>query len=135
MDKNFDKIGINQKNKKNIKDATSKTNIHKNLLNILKTYNANVHQGKPRSANTDGTDRLQLSLDTRQGLGKRPAYDDPDHVQPHTHTSSSKKRAAGRVPPPPGSAYPSLIPQVDYTDGPTPVNPTKPPRTLLVIPK
>ena len=35
MDENFDKMGINQKNKKRIKDATTKTNIHR-LLNILK---------------------------------------------------------------------------------------------------
>ena len=40
-----------------------------------------------------------------------------------------KRRAAGRTPPPLGSVYPSLIPQVDYTQGPTPGNPTKTPRT------
>jgi hypothetical protein len=36
----------------------------------------------------------------------------------HIHTSRTKKRAVDRAPEPPGSAYPSLMPQVDYTDGP-----------------
>ena len=54
MDKNLEKIGINQKNKKKIKDATAKTNIH-SLLNILKTYYTNVHQDKrtPTQSQTD----------------------------------------------------------------------------------
>jgi hypothetical protein len=52
MDTNLHKIGINQKNKKKIKDVTDKTNIH-SLLNILKAYYANVHQDKPKPVNTD----------------------------------------------------------------------------------
>ena len=130
------------------------------LLNILKAYYANVHQDKPRPTNTDGTDRLQLSrescslsvssvatlrrvaerhrfalcLDTRQTLGKSPTYEDQNHVETHSYTSPAKKSAVRRAPQPHGSVYLSIIPQVDYTDGPTPTNPTKLPRTLLEIP-
>jgi hypothetical protein len=74
MDTNLDKIDINQKNKKKIKDTTVKTNIH-SLLNILKAYYANTHQDKPKPTNTDGTVRLQLDVDTRQDLGKCPPYE------------------------------------------------------------
>ena len=91
MDENLDKMGINQKNKKKIKDATTTTNIQI-LLNIFKDYYANVHQDMSRLANTDGTDRPQLSLDTRQTLGKRPAYEDQKHMETHTHTHHTKKR-------------------------------------------
>ena len=64
------------------------------MINILKVYYVNVHQVKPRSRSTDGTDRLQLSLDTpeslrglTEGLDKRPEYKDQDHKETHTHTS------------------------------------------------
>jgi hypothetical protein len=33
-------------------------------INILKPYYSNVHQDKPKLANTDGTDTLQLLIDT-----------------------------------------------------------------------
>ncbi len=52
----------------------------------------------------------------------------------YTHTPLTKKRAAGRAPPPPGTTYPSLMPQVDHTDRPTSTNPDNLLRTLLVIP-
>ena len=59
MDKNPEKIGINQKNKKKVKDATAKTNIDI-LLNILKAYYVNVHQDKktPTQTQTESIDRL-----------------------------------------------------------------------------
>ena len=84
MDTSLDKIGINQKNKKKIKDSTDKTNIH-SLLNILKAYYANVHQDKPKPVNTDGTVRLQLSADTRQVLGKHPPYEHQRPPESHTY--------------------------------------------------
>ena len=132
MDANLDRIGINQKNRKKIKDATVKTNIH-SLFNILKTYYVNTHQDKPSPPNTDGTDRLQLVIDTRQVLDKRPAYEDHNHAKTHSHTSHTKKNTSSHSPHPHGNSYPSLIPKVNYTDGPATTNLTKPPRTLLVI--
>jgi hypothetical protein len=129
----IDNIGINPKNKKKIKDATAQTNIH-SLLNILKANYTNVHQDKPRPATTDGADRLQLSLNERQTLGKRPAYEAQRHAEPHTHTPPTKKRKVSQAPQPQGNTYHSLIPQIDYTEGPTSTTPPKPARTLLAIP-
>jgi hypothetical protein len=63
MDTNLDKIGINQKSKTIFKAATAKTNIH-SLLNILKDYNGNTHQDKPKLTETEGTERIQLVVDT-----------------------------------------------------------------------
>ena len=112
MDTNLDRIGINQKNKKRIKDTTVKTNIH-SLLNILKVYYANTHQEEQRPMITDGAD--QHSIDIRQTLGKRPTYEDRNQAGTHLPTSPVKKN---RTPQPLGSEYTSLIPQVNYTEGP-----------------
>jgi hypothetical protein len=123
MDTSLDKIGINQKNTQKIKVTTAKSNFL-DLLNILKTYYANTHQDKPKLTDTEGTGRLQLTVDTRKTLGKRP----PHHQnlpEPHTCSPPPQKRH---------KSYPSLIPKVDYTEGPTPDNPSKPSRTLLQIP-
>ena len=60
----------------------NRQNIH-SLPNILKAYCANVHQDKPRPANTVGTDSLKLSIDTRQALGTRPTYEDQNHAETH----------------------------------------------------
>jgi hypothetical protein len=104
------------------------------ILNILKTYYENVHQDKPRPTHTDDTDRLQLALDIRQDPLQTSNIRRPK-PRGDTHTGlTHQKRTDDRPPEPHGSVYLSLIPQVDYTDGPTPVNPTKPPRTLLAIP-
>ena len=130
MDANLDRIGINQKNRKKIKDATVKTNIH-SLLNILKTYYVNTHQDKPSPPNNDGTDRLQLVIDTRQVLDKRPTYESHSHAKTHSHTSHTKKNTSSHTPHPHGNSYPSLIPKVNYTDGPATTNLTKPPRFSL----
>ena len=89
MDANLDRIDINQKNRKRIKDTTAKTNIH-NLLNILKTYCANTHQDKPKPPNTDGTDRLQLVIDTRKTLGKRLTYEDHTYTDGPSTTNPNK---------------------------------------------
>jgi hypothetical protein len=64
MDTNLERLGINQKNKKKIKAATTKTNIH-SLLNILKAYSANTHQDSPKSTTSEGTDKLQLGQPRR----------------------------------------------------------------------
>jgi hypothetical protein len=77
MDTNLERLGINQKNKKKIKSATAKTNIH-SLLNILKVYYVNTHQDSPKSTTCEGTDKLQLAIDTRQALGKRAPYVNQD---------------------------------------------------------
>jgi hypothetical protein len=87
MDTDLDKIGINQKNKQKIKAATVKTNIH-SLLNILKAYNANTHQDKPKLTDTEGTGRLQLAVDTRQTLGKRPPSTPPKTTSVYIHKNS-----------------------------------------------
>jgi hypothetical protein len=130
MDTNLDKMGINQKNKQRIKTTIVKTNIH-SLLNVLKDYYENTHQDKPKLTDTEGTGRMQLAIDTRQVLDKHPPYHQslpgphicpPPPTKRHTEQTSSDK------------TYPSLIPQVDYTEGPTPDNPSKPSRTLLQIP-
>ena len=75
MDINLERLGINQKKK--IKAATAKTNIH-SLLNILKAYYANTHQDSPKSTTREGTDKLQLVIDTRQVLSKRPPHANKD---------------------------------------------------------
>jgi hypothetical protein len=56
-DTNLERLGINQKNKKKIKAATAKANIH-GLLNILKAYYANTHQDSPKPETNKGTDAL-----------------------------------------------------------------------------
>ena len=71
MDTNLERLGINQKNKKKIKTATVKANIH-GLLNILKSYYANTHQDSPKPTINEGTDDLQLVIDTRQALANAP---------------------------------------------------------------
>jgi hypothetical protein len=71
MDTNLERLGIKQKKKKKIKATTAKANIH-GLLNILKAYYANTHQDSPKPTMNEGTDDLQLVIDTRQALGKRP---------------------------------------------------------------
>ncbi len=91
----------------------------------------NTHQDKPILTDTEWTGRLQLAVDTRKTLGKRP----PHHQRlpgPHTCSPPPKKRHTERTSS--DEAYPSLIPQVDYTEEPTPDNPSKPCRTLLQIP-
>ena len=57
--------------------ATAKANIH-GFLNILKAYYANTHQDSPKSEINEGTDDLQLMIDTRQALGKRPPHTNQD---------------------------------------------------------
>jgi hypothetical protein len=74
MDTNLERLGINQKNKMKIKATTAKANIH-GLLNILKAYYANTHQDSPKPKMNEGTDDLQLVIDTRQALGKRVPND------------------------------------------------------------
>jgi hypothetical protein len=119
---NLDKIGINQKNKQKITAATVKKYIL-SLLNILKSYYVNTHQDKPILTDTEWTGRLQLAVDTRKAPGKHP----PHHQRlpgPHTCSPPPKKRHTERTSS--DEAYPSLIPQVDYTEGTTPDNPSKP---------
>jgi hypothetical protein len=62
MDTNLERLGINQKNKKKIKAATAKTNIHR-LLNILKPYYANTHQDSPKSTRS----KIPHQVSTRRG--------------------------------------------------------------------
>ena len=71
MDTNLERLGINQKKKKKIKAATVKANIP-GLLNILKTYYANTHQDPPKPTINEGTNDLQLAIDTRQALANAP---------------------------------------------------------------
>ena len=137
MDKNLDKIGINPKNKKRIKDATAKTNIH-SLLNILKAYYANVHQLKknPTPTQTDSTDRLQQTLETRKTLGKRPNHQTHAQEEPHTHDPPTKRYSTGLETHSHKDTYTTLIPRVDYYEGPPQTtqnkHPTKAHRLLAV---
>ncbi len=62
-------------NKKNSMDIrTNKLHSRLRLLNILKAYYVNTHQDKPKLTDTEGTGRLQLAVDTRQTLDKRPPH-------------------------------------------------------------
>jgi hypothetical protein len=126
MDTNLERLGINQKNKKEIKPATGKTNIH-SLFNILKAYYANTHQDPPESATNEGAVTLQLAIDTRQDLGKRPPYANQDPPEPPTRLPPSDERHAKRPSSRPERAYTSLMPQVNYTEGTAPDNPPRPP--------
>ena len=127
MDTNLERLGINQKNKKKIKAATAKTNIH-SLLNILKSYYANTHQDPPKSTTSEGTDNVQLVIDTRQALGKRPPHANQDVPRSPTRLPLPEGKRAKR--PSYEGAYTSLIPQVNYTEGPAPDNPPRPTQLL-----
>jgi hypothetical protein len=133
MDTNLDRLGINinQKNKKKIKAATTKANIH-GLLNILKAYYANTHQDSPKPAINGETDDLQLVIDTRQPLDKRPPHTNQDGNKFPTRPLPAEAKRTKR--PVYAGAYTSLIPQVNYTEGPVPNNPPRPDRTLLQAP-
>jgi hypothetical protein len=95
MDINLGKLVINQKKKEKIKAATAKTNIHI-LLNILKTFYANTHQDSPRATSNEGAEKLQLAIDTRQALSKRPPHINRDLSEPHTSLTPSEKRHSKR---------------------------------------
>jgi ribonuclease HI len=131
MDINLDRLGINQKNKKKIKAATAKANIH-GLLNILKAYYANTHQDSPKPAINGGTDDLQLMIDTRQALGKRSPHTNQDGNKSPTKPLLAEGKRTKR--PVCAGAYTSLIPQVNYAEGPAPNNPPRPTRPLLQAP-
>jgi len=131
MDTNLERLGINQKNKKKIKSATAKTNIHI-LLNILKAYYANTHQDLPKSTTSAGTDKLQLVIDIRQSLGKHPPHANQDTPKSPTSPPPFEGKRVNR--PSYEGAYTSLIPQVNYTEGPAPDNPPRPARAHLQAP-
>ena len=131
MDTNLERLGINQKNKKKIKAATAKANIH-GLLNILKAYYANTHQDPPKPTINEGTNELQLEIDTRQDLGKCPPHTNQDGTKSPTRPVPAEgKRTKRQVY---AGAYTSLIPQVNYTEGSGPSNPSRPAWTLLQAP-
>jgi hypothetical protein len=127
IDTNLERLGINQKNKKKIKAITAKANIH-GLLNILKAYYANTHQDSPKPETNKGTDDLQLTIDTRQALGKRPPHTNQDGTKTLPAEGKRTKRQTYE------GAYTSLIPQVNYTEGPAPNNIPSSVRTLLQAP-
>jgi hypothetical protein len=131
MDINLERLGINQKKK--IKAATVKTNIH-SLLNILKVYYVNTHQDSPQATLNEGTETLQLAIDTRQALGKRPPHANRDLSEPQTSLPPSEERHVKRPSSRHEGAYTSLMPQVNYTEGPALDNPPRPVRTLLQTP-
>jgi hypothetical protein len=128
MDTNLERLGVNQKNKKKIKAATAKPNIH-GLLNILKAYYVNTHQDPPKPTINEGTDDLQLVIDTRQDLGKRPSHTNQDGTKSPTRPLPAEGKRTKR--PVYAGTYTSLIPQVNYTEGSAPNNPPRPARTLL----
>jgi len=127
MDTNLERLGINQKKKKKIKAATAKANIH-GLLNILKAYYANTHQALPTQGTNKGTDDLQLMLDTRQALSKRPPHINQNGATTLPTEGKHTERQAYE------GAYPSLIPQVNYTEGSAPHHLPSSSRTLLQAP-
>ncbi len=128
MDTNLERLGINQKKKK---AATAKANIH-GLLNILKAYYANTHQDSPKPTISEGADDLQLMIDTRQSLGKRPPHTDQDGTKSSTRPLPTEgKRSKRQVY---EGAYTSTIPQVNYTEGSAPNNLPSSVRTLLQVP-
>jgi len=131
MDTNLERLGINQKNKKKIKAATAKANIH-GLINILKAYYANTHQDPPKLTINKGTDDLQLVIDTRQVLGKRPPHTNQDRTKSPTRPLPAEGKRTKR--PVYAGAYASVIPQVNYTEGSAPNNPPRPARTPLQAP-
>jgi hypothetical protein len=125
MDTNLERIGINQKKK--IKAATAKANIH-GLLNILKAYYANTHKDSPKQETNKGTDDLQLTIDTRQALGKRPPHTNQDETRTLPAEGKHTKRQIYEGP------YTSLIPQVNYTEGSAHNSLPSSDRTLLQAP-
>jgi hypothetical protein len=75
MDTNLERLGINQKNKKKIKAATTKPNIH-GLLNILKTYYVNTLAPRLTKADNERRDRRSTTRDryTTDSKQTPPAY-------------------------------------------------------------
>jgi hypothetical protein len=106
MDTNLERLGINQKQKKKIKAATAKANIH-GLLNILKDYYANTHQDSPKPEINEGTAGLKLMIDTRQALGKRPPCTNQNGTTTIPTEGKHTKRQTYE------GAYTSLMPQVN----------------------
>jgi hypothetical protein len=125
MDTNLERIGINQKKK--IKAATAKANIH-GLLNILKAYYANTHQDSPKPEMNEGTEGLKLMIDTRQALGKRPPYTNQNGTKTLPVEGKHTKRQDYE------GVYTSLIPQVNYTEGSAHNSLPSSVRTLLQAP-
>ena len=127
MDTNLERLGINQKKKKKIKAATAKANIH-GLLNILKAYYDNTHQDSPKPEINEGTAGLKLMIDTRQALGKRPLCTNQNGTTTTPAEGKHTKRQTYE------GAYTSLMPQVNYTEGPVSQDLPSSVRTLLQAP-
>jgi len=73
MDKNFDKLGASSGGKKELKTKQKKhpqPPRHPQDLLCERTSRQN------KASETDGADRLQQTLDTRNALGKGPTYED-----------------------------------------------------------
>ena len=115
------------KKKKKIKAATAKANIH-GLLNILKAYYANTHQDPPKPELNEGTEGLKLTIDTRQALGMRPPYTNQNGTKTLPAKGKRTKRQDYE------GVYTSLIPQVNYIEGPAHNSLPSSVRTLLQAP-
>jgi len=80
----------------------------------------------------EGTDDLQLMIDTRQVLDKRPPHTNQDGITSPTKTLPAEgtrtKRQVYE------GTYTSLIPQVNYTEGTAPNNIPSSARSLLQAP-
>jgi hypothetical protein len=78
------------------------------------------HQDSPKPTMNEGTDDLQLLIDTRQTLNKRPPHTNQDGTKSPTRPLPAEGKRTKR--PVYEGAYTSVIPQVNYTEGPTPNN-------------
>jgi hypothetical protein len=96
-------------------------------------FYSNTHQDSPKSTRCEGTDTLQLAIDTRQVLGKRPPHTNQDVTKSPTSPPPAEGKRVKR--PSYEGTYTSLILQVNYTEGSAHDNPPGPARALLQAPK
>ena len=102
------------------------------LTSSRPTTSTHWHQDSPKPTMNEGTDDLQLVIDTRQALGKRPPHTNQDGTKSPTRPLPAEGKRTKR--PVCTGSYASVIPQVNYTEGSAPNNPPRPARTLLKAP-
>jgi hypothetical protein len=93
-----------------------------------KGNHANTHQDTPKPKSNEGTEGLKLMIDTRQDLGKRPPYTNQNGTETLPAKGKHTKRQDYE------GVHTSLIPQVNYIEGPAHNSLPSSVRTLLHAP-
>ncbi len=91
------------------------------LLNILKTYHVNTHQGKTRPSTTKGSDSLKLALDTRRSLGGKSERKDQGQVERSTENTQSQTHTQIQTQTLPAHEGIHILPHLNYSETPSQV--------------